>query len=65
MTVFHKIFIQLNLPSAVTVTLEDVENYFNKVAPTFTSSGMYDITYEFDNARQVWVVGSVAKGSSS
>ena len=66
LTILHKIFIQLYMPEAHTVTLGDSSiAYFNKLAPSFATAGMYNIIYEYDNAAQVWVVGSMIKGTAS
>ena len=63
LSILHKIFIQLYLPSSSYTINLGTTIYFNKVAPVFTTAGMYDLTYEYDNAREVWVVGSTIKGT--
>lgn len=64
LTIFHKIFIQLYMSTARTISL-GTSNYFDKIAPDLSSAGMYDITYEYDNARGSWVVGATIKGAAS
>ena len=58
---YHKILVQLKKTSQ-TVTL-GTDKYFNNVAPSLSSSGMYDLTYEYDNNANVWVVDVVYKGT--
>lgn len=60
--VLHKIFVQLYMNGNYTVDL-GAAYYFNNVIPTFSSGNMYDVTYEYDNNRNVWVVGAQSKGS--
>lgn len=64
LTYFHKILVQLYMSTARTITLGTI-NYFNKTAPDLSTAGSYNITYEYDNTKGVWVVGAVSKGTVS
>lgn len=64
LNILHEIKVQLYMSSARTISL-GTSNYFNKTAPTFGSAGMYNIRYEYDNNRNVWVVGVETKGTSA
>ena len=64
LTILHKIFVQLYMAESRTISLGTV-NYFDKITPAFGSAGSYNIMYEYDNAKGVWVVGVVSKGPSS
>ena len=61
LTILHKIFVQLYMSTVRTINL-GTSNYFDKIAPDLSVSGMYNIMYEYDNARGVWVVGTMIKG---
>ena len=61
LTILHKIFVQLYMSTIRTINL-GTSNYFDKAAPDFSIAGMYNIMYEYDNARGVWVVGTMIKG---
>ena len=50
------------MSTARTISL-GTSNYFDKTTPDLSVAGMYDITYEYDNARGVWVVGAQIKGT--
>ena len=64
LTILHKIFIQLYMSTARTIIL-GTSNYFDKTAPDLSAAGMYNIMYEYDNARGSWVVGAMIKGTAS
>lgn len=64
LTYLHKIFVQLYMSPAQTINL-GTTNYFDRVTPSITEAGMYNIMYEYDNARGVWVVGVTSKGAAS
>lgn len=61
LTILHKIFVQLYMSTARVISL-GTTNYFDKVVPDLSVAGMYNIMYEYDNARGVWVVGTMIKG---
>ena len=63
LTILHKIFVQLYMSTVRTINL-GTSNYFDKIAPDLSVSGMYNIMYEYDNARGVWVVGAMIKGQA-
>lgn len=60
-TVFHQILIELNLSTVYTITL-GTSKYFNNTAPTISTTGMYNLIYEYDKNTQNWVVGCLPKG---
>ena len=62
LTTLHKIFVQLYMTGNYTVSL-GTSYYFDQVTPTFSSGGMYNVVYEYDNNRNVWVVGVMSKGA--
>lgn len=64
LNILHKIFVQLNLTTGVTVTL-GTTHFFENIEPTFVNAGMYNIIFEFDNAAGVWVAGATYKGRVS
>ena len=61
LNILHKIFVQLNLTTGVTVNL-GTTHFFENIEPTFVNAGMYNIIFEFDNAAGVWVAGATYKG---
>ena len=65
LTQTHRIFIQMKLDSASYSINLGCANYYDRVPPSFTSTGMYNIWYEYDVVTRAWVCGSVLKGTSS
>lgn len=57
---YHQILIQVDLSMAVSFDL-DTTLYFNGIAPDLSSTGYYNILYEYDKLQQAWVVGVVSK----
>jgi hypothetical protein len=64
LNILHKIFIQLYVSGNYTVNL-NTTNYFDNLQPAFASGGMFNLMYEYDNNREVWVVGAISKGTSN
>ena len=64
LTILHKIFVQLYINGNYTVSDIGTEYYFDRLIPLFSAEGMYNIMYEYDNAREVWVAGVVSKGTA-
>ena len=65
-SILHKIFIQLSMSPAQTITLAQsgvTLNYFDGIVPSMSVAGMYNIMYEYDNASSRWVVGVLYKGT--
>ena len=65
-SILHKIFIQLSMSPAQTITLAQsgvTLNYFDGIVPSMSVAGMYNIMYEYDNAAGRWVVGVLYKGT--
>lgn len=62
--ILHKIFVQFYMNGNYTVNL-GTTYYFDKFPPVFAANEMYNIIYEYDNNRNVWVVGSMIKGVTS
>lgn len=63
-TVFHQILVQVNLSTVYSITL-GTSYFFNSTAPNMSTTGVYNLFYEYDNINQYWVVGCLAKGASS
>lgn len=63
-TVFHQILVQVNLSTVYSITL-GTDKYFNKTAPDLTSTGIYDLVYEYDKINGFWVVGAISKGAAT
>lgn len=61
LTKIHRIFIQLNLVTVQTIDL-GTTYYFEKTAPDLSTTGSYDLYFEYDNIIGHWVVGSRIKG---
>lgn len=60
-TVFHQILVQVNL-STVYIITTGASYYFHKTAPSLSSTGVYNLIYEYDKINQYWVVGCIPKG---
>lgn len=60
-TKFHQILVQINMSVVYTMTL-GTTYFFDGVKPLFTSTGLYDLIYEYDNASENWVCGAIYKG---
>lgn len=60
--ILNQIEVQLYMASARTINL-GTSNYFNNTVPDFSSSGYYNLYYEYDNIKQQWVVGAIYKGA--
>lgn len=56
----HNILVQLDLTEPVNIDL-GTTTYFDRIAPSFTTVGTYDIMYEYNNAAGVWVAGATGK----
>lgn len=63
-TIFHQILVQVDLSTVYSLTLGTIY-YFDKVAPDMSTTGQYNLFYEYDSTQSYWVVGCVAKGSAS
>lgn len=63
-TTFHQILVQMNLSTLYSITL-GTSYYFNNTAPDLSSTGVYNLIFEYDNANNYWVVGCVSKGAAS
>lgn len=59
-TVFHQILVQVNLSTSQTINV-GTTHYFNGKAPDFSSTGKYDIIYEYDKLGSYWVCGWMRK----
>jgi len=58
-TVFHQILIQLTMNTVVTIDL-GTTYFFNATTPDLSSTGIYNIIYEYDGSH--WVCGAIKKG---
>ena len=59
-TVFHQILVQVNLSTSQTINV-GTTHYFNGKAPDISSTGKYDIIYEYDKLGSYWVCGWMRK----
>ena len=66
-TVLHQIFVQVNLSTVYSfdLGLGVTPHYFNKKAPDLSSTGVYNLYFEYDKANQYWVGGDLPKGAAS
>lgn len=63
LTVFHQILIQVNLTTVYSFNF-GTSYYFNEDAPDLSTTGTYNIIYEYDAAANHWVIGAIKKGSA-
>lgn len=63
-TKFHQILVQVNLSTVYTITV-GTSYYFDNTSPDLSSTGVYNLIFEYDNANNYWVVGCVSKGAAS
>ena len=63
-TIFHQILVQVDLSTVYSLTL-GTTYYFDKTALDMSTTGQYNLFYEYDSTQSYWVVGCVAKGSAS
>jgi len=59
-TIFHQILVQLNLTTVYTIDV-GTTHYFNGKAPDLSTTGSYDLIYEYDKANNCWVCGWMRK----
>lgn len=59
-TIFHQILVQLNLTTVYTINV-GTTHYFNGKAPDLSTTGNYDLIYEYDKANNYWVCGWMRK----
>lgn len=59
-SVFHQILVQVNMTSVQTINV-GTSHYFNSKAPDMTSTGKYDLIYEYDSNGGFWVCGWMGK----
>jgi len=62
---FHQILIQLFMEYNYGSVDLGTEYFFNSKAPEISSSGYYNIIYEYDNSIGEWVCGVIEKGCES
>lgn len=61
-SIFHQILVQLTMNTVVTINL-GTTYFFNAETPDLSSTGTYNIIYEYDGSR--WVCGAIKKGVAS
>lgn len=61
-TKFHQILVQVKLSSVYSINV-GTTYYFNKKAPDMSTTGWYDIMYDYDKNNSVWVCGVIKKGT--
>lgn len=61
---FHQMLVQVNLTSTAYLSGNNLgtSDFFNQKKPTFTSTGRYDLIYEYDSTNSTWTVGAIYKG---
>ena len=60
-TLYNQILVQVKLTNTYSITL-GTNYFFDLVKPTFNTTGVYDIMYEYDSNIESWVCGAVYKG---
>ena len=60
-TKFYQILVQINMTTARTLNL-GTTYFFNKITPSISSAGVYNLYYEYDKAKGWWVCGVMPKG---
>ena len=63
-TKFHQILVQIKMTTVYSIGL-GTTYFFKKKTPDLSAIGDYDLIYEYDKQRTVWVVGSMKKGTAS
>lgn len=63
-TKLHQILVQLSMSTARTISL-GTTYYFNAKTPDISTTGFYNIIYEYDNIQGVWIVGAIKKGTAT
>ena len=59
---FHQILVQVNLSTVYDIDF-GTTYFFDLIEPSLSAGGLYDVIYEYDNASNNWVCGSVYKGA--
>ena len=60
---YHQILVQIHIPETPYTINLGTNYYFNSNAPSLTTSGDYNLIYEYDNINSHWVVGAISKGT--
>lgn len=60
---FHQILVQIKLSTVYTIGV-GTSYYFNKTAPNLSSTGVYNLYFEYDKTNQYWVCGLLPKGTA-
>lgn len=59
-TKLNQILVQVNLSTVYSINV-GTTHYFNGKSPQMSSTGMYDLIFEYDEAQNIWVVGCMRK----
>lgn len=59
-TKLNQILVQVKLSTVYSINV-GTTHYFNGKSPQMSSTGMYDLIFEYDEAQDVWVVGWMRK----
>lgn len=62
-TNLHQILVQINMTTVYSISV-GTTSFFNKKAPNLSTTGLYNMLYEWDRLGGVWVCGTLKKGSS-
>lgn len=62
-TNLHQILVQINMTTVYSISV-GTTSFFNKKAPNLSTTGLYNMLYEWDRLGGVWVCGTLKKGRS-
>lgn len=62
-TNLHQILVQINMTGVYSINV-GTTSFFNKKTPDLSTTGLYNMLYEWDRLGGVWVCGALKKGSS-
>lgn len=62
-TILNQIILQLNMPTIRTINV-GTTYYINKKAPNLSTTGSYNLIWEWDKANSKWVCGLLTKGEA-
>ena len=57
---FNQILVQVDLSSLHSIDV-GTEHFFNNKAPNLSTTGLYNLIYEYDKANNIWVCGWMRK----
>lgn len=60
---FHQILVQVNLSTVYTIDPGTTYCFYG-VTPSFTTTGNYNLIYEYDNVKGSWAAGVISKSEA-